>query len=203
MSMLLPKPPNPDDKPKSDDVPKSTGIFFPNADLDEIAKHFIGNNTRFRENIIIPKMYGAVQIKTNEEKLVEAAFESCAFKSLMSCVLGYGLGAAIGLFSSSVNPNIADPMAGEKQQTAREIFRDMRQATHSYGKNFAVIGAVFAAVECVIESKRGVSDWKNGTYAGAVTGGLIGLRAGVKAGIVGAAGFAAFSTVIDYYMRHR
>lgn len=86
--------------------------------------------------------------------MVEAAFESCAFKSVMSCVLGYGLGAAIGLFSSSVNPNISDPLAAEKQQTAREIFREMRQATHSYGKNFAVIGGVFAAVECVIESVR-------------------------------------------------
>uniref|UniRef100_U5EJS0 Mitochondrial import inner membrane translocase subunit TIM22 n=1 Tax=Corethrella appendiculata TaxID=1370023 RepID=U5EJS0_9DIPT len=177
-------------------------IFHDNPDLDSVAKHFIGNNYRFRENIIIPRTYGPVQIKTNEEKMMEAAFDSCAFKSLMSCVLGYGLGAAIGLFSSSVNPSIAAPGV-EKTQSAKEIFLEMRAATHSYGKNFAVIGAVFAAVECVIESKRGKSDWKNGTYAGAVTGGLIGLRAGIKAGIIGAAGFAAFSTVIDYYMRHR
>ena len=84
--------------------------------------------------------------------MVEAAFDSCAFKSTMACVLGYGLGAMIGLFTSSVNPSISDPMHPEKTQTAREIFREMRQATHSYGKNFAVIGAVFSAVECVIES---------------------------------------------------
>lgn len=137
--------------------------------------------------------------------------------------LGYGLGAAIGLFSSSVNPNISTGI--EKQQTTREVFREMRSTTHSYAKNFALIGMVFSAVECTIESvrsnwliylslkftlidriiiqSRGKTDWKNGTYAGAVTGGIIGLRAGIKAGIVGAAGFAAFSTVIDYYMRHR
>lgn len=69
----------------------------------------------------------------------------------MACVLGYGLGAAIGLFSSSVNPNVAAPGV-EKQQTAREVFREMRTATHSYGKNFALIGMVFSAVECTIES---------------------------------------------------
>lgn len=44
---MLPKPPNPDEKPKTD-ASKATGVFFPIADLDEIAKHFIGNNTRYR-----------------------------------------------------------------------------------------------------------------------------------------------------------
>uniref|UniRef100_A0A336LYR2 Mitochondrial import inner membrane translocase subunit TIM22 n=1 Tax=Culicoides sonorensis TaxID=179676 RepID=A0A336LYR2_CULSO len=184
---------------------KKDFIFFEKKEMDDLAKHFIGNNLRYRENIILPQTLIQYKIKTNEEKIVDAAFESCTFKSFMSCVIGYGLGAAIGLFSSSVAPNMTDPHALEKQaqQSAREIIREMRGSMHSYGKNFAAIGLVFSAVECVIESKRGTSDWKNGTYAGAVTGGLIGLRAGVKAGLFGAAGFAAFSTVIDYYMRHR
>lgn len=161
---------------------------------------------RARENIIIPRTVGPVQIKTDEEKTMDSVMESCVFKSVMSCVIGYGLGGAIGLFSASVNPAIqSEPGTHhiERTQTAKEIFHDMRKTTHSYGKNFATIGLVFAGIECMIESQRGVSDWKNGTYAGGVTGGLIGLRAGVKAGIIGAAGFAAFSTVIDYYMRHR
>ncbi|XP_035738725.1 mitochondrial import inner membrane translocase subunit Tim22-like [Vespa mandarinia] len=193
-SMDQSKPPN--NLPIQEDNKR---VFINDPDWDTIAVYLIGNQQRFRENIIIPRMIGPVQIKTNEEKMVERAMESCAFKSIMSCVLGYGLGAAIGLFSSSVNPNITSV---EKQQTAREIFREMKVTTLSYAKNFAAVGCVFSAVECTIESYRGKTDWKNGTYAGGVTGGLIGLRAGIKAGLIGAAGFAAFSTAIDYYM-HR
>uniref|UniRef100_A0A1A9W9I2 Mitochondrial import inner membrane translocase subunit TIM22 n=1 Tax=Glossina brevipalpis TaxID=37001 RepID=A0A1A9W9I2_9MUSC len=192
---LLPPPPNEDGKTKTK--------FFEDPELDGIAKYFIGNLFRYRENIIIPRGNGPVQIKTKEEKMIEGAMESCTFKSLTACVMGYGLGAAIGLFTSSVSPNMANPMGNEKQQTAREVFREMRSTTHSYAKNFALIGCVFSAVECIVESQRGVSDWRNGTYSGAVTGGLIGLRAGVKAAIAGALGFAAFSTVIDYYMHSR
>lgn len=54
----------------------------------DLMKYFVGNNYRYRENIIIPKTLGPVQIKTEEEKMVEAMFESCPFKSLMSCVIG-------------------------------------------------------------------------------------------------------------------
>ncbi len=115
--------------------------------------------------------------------MVESFFESCFFKSFMACVMGknslktlfsiqfwtlsvicsliigYGLGAAIGLFSSSVNPNIAVPGVPEKEQTAREIFREMRKTTHGYAKNFSVIGLMFAGVECTIESVRNLFSW--------------------------------------------
>lgn len=53
-----------------------------------LTNYFVGNNYRYRENIIIPKSLGPVKIKTDEEKMVEAIFESCPFKSLMSCVIG-------------------------------------------------------------------------------------------------------------------
>ncbi|KAH7957234.1 hypothetical protein HPB52_016453 [Rhipicephalus sanguineus] len=85
--------------------------------------------------------------------------------------------------------------------TVRQVFSDMKAKSVSYAKNFAIVGAMFAAIECTIESHRAKTDWKNGTMAGALTGGLIGFRAGLKPGLLGAAGFAAFSTIIDYYLR--
>lgn len=63
---------------------------------------------------------------------------------------GYGLGAAIGLFSASVNPTV--PIGDAKQPSAREVLREMKGSMISYAKNFAMIGAVFSAVECSIES---------------------------------------------------
>ncbi|XP_022127869.2 mitochondrial import inner membrane translocase subunit Tim22 [Pieris rapae] len=176
--------------------------FSQKNDYDSLAKYLIGNIYRYRENIIIPRVLGPVIIKTNEEKMIESTIESCPFKSLTSCIIGYGLGLAVGLFTSSLMPNMTDPMA-QQNQTAREILREMKTSMLSYAKNFAILGAVFSGVECSIESARGKSDWKNGTYAGGVTGGLIGLRGGLRAGVFGAAGFAAFSTVIDYYMHQR
>lgn len=63
-------------------------VFLTDSELDEIALFLVGNHQRFREHIIIPRMIGPVQIKTNEEKKIENMMESCAFKSIMSCILG-------------------------------------------------------------------------------------------------------------------
>jgi hypothetical protein len=47
---------------------------------------------------------------------------------------------------------------------------------------------------------RAKTDVWNHVYGGGVTGGLLGLRAGVKAAGFGAAGFAAFSAAIEHFM---
>uniref|UniRef100_T1JAJ0 Phosphatidylserine decarboxylase n=1 Tax=Strigamia maritima TaxID=126957 RepID=T1JAJ0_STRMM len=184
----------------SDDVKKIQQQQPIDIDFNELSNLIIGEKKARLGKLIIPATMIPTQIKTREEVMVERGFESCTFKTVVSC---YALGAAIGLFSASVDPQITGVTA--EQQTARGVLKDMKIKTLGYAKNFAVLGAMFAATECTIESvrllHRGKSDWKNGTLAGAVTGGLIGARAGLKPGLVGAAGFAAFSTLIDYYLR--
>jgi len=137
--------------------------------------------------------------QTPEERLVAKTLESCVFKSVLACVLGFGLGSLFGMFTASVDPayTLGDPA----KLTVRQVFREMGQRSLSYGKNFAVIGMLFAGTECALETYRAQSDWRNGTISGGIVGGVIGLRAGVKPAIFGAAGFAAFSTAIDYFMR--
>ena len=60
----------------------------------------------------------------------------------------------------------------------------------------------FASTECIIESYRGKSDYKNAVYSGFVTGGLLGYRAGPMGAVYGGCGFAAFSLAIDYFMHN-
>lgn len=131
------------------------------------------------------------------ELRVSRVMESCSFKSALSCVLGFGLGGAFGLFMSGLD----SPVTTEKM-TARETLRDMGTKSKSYAKNFALVGLMFAGSECMLESYKGKSGLGTSTMAGCATGGVIGLRAGVKAAAFGCAGFAAFSAAIDYFLRH-
>lgn len=68
------------------DVKKENIVFSP-EEFEKVARSLMFQN-KYRENIIIPKILGPVKIKTTAETRMEAAFESCAFKSLMSCVIG-------------------------------------------------------------------------------------------------------------------
>ncbi|XP_019366507.1 PREDICTED: mitochondrial import inner membrane translocase subunit Tim22, partial [Gavialis gangeticus] len=115
---------------------------------------------------------------------------------------GLVLGGAFGVFTAGIDTNVGfDPKDPLRTPTAREVLRDMGQRGVSYAKNFAIVGAMFSCTECLVESYRGKSDWKNSVASGCITGGAIGFRAGLKAGALGCGGFAAFSAVIDYYLR--
>ena len=63
-------------------------VKFTPQEIDSLAKYFVGNTYRYRENVVIPRTVGPIQIKSDQEKQVEAIFESCAFKSVLATVAG-------------------------------------------------------------------------------------------------------------------
>uniref|UniRef100_A0A0N4ZMR2 Mitochondrial import inner membrane translocase subunit TIM22 n=1 Tax=Parastrongyloides trichosuri TaxID=131310 RepID=A0A0N4ZMR2_PARTI len=139
---------------------------------------------------------------SKEELLIQKGMENCLFKATISGIMGIGIGFAFGLFTASVDPQLTlqnnDPT---KALTVRQTLKEMGTRMGQYGRNFGSLGFMFSGTECILETCRGKSDWKNGTYSGGIVGAMIGLRAGVKPAIWGAAGFAAFSTAIEYFMR--
>ncbi|XP_025018418.1 mitochondrial import inner membrane translocase subunit Tim22-like [Tetranychus urticae] len=105
-------------------------------------------------------------VMSREEVLVEKAMESCAFRTVMSGVAGYGFAATSSIMMDSDNRLLKE--------------------------------------QCLPVQYRDKSHWTNGTLAGGIVGGVIELRAGPWAGLWGATGFAAFSTLhllLDYYFR--
>ncbi|XP_056267404.1 mitochondrial import inner membrane translocase subunit Tim22 [Pseudoliparis swirei] len=184
--------------------PASTGssVEPPPIQYSMILEHLIGDKRPVKD--LSPGVMGGLPVpaKTDEQKMIERGMESCAFKAVLACVGGLVLGGAFGIFTAGIDTNVGfDPKDPLRTPTAREVLKDMGQRGMSYAKNFAIVGAMFSCSECIIESHRGKSDWKNAVYSGCVTGGAIGFRAGLKAGLLGCGGFAAFSTAIEYYLR--
>ncbi|KAJ3408944.1 Mitochondrial import inner membrane translocase subunit tim22 [Chytriomyces hyalinus] len=132
--------------------------------------------------------------------------EACPTKSVLALTAGFALGGVFGMFMSSMD--MSSQMEFEKYQNMstreqiRHTLRDMGSRSYATAKNFAIVGAVFAGSECVIESYRAKNDIYNGVTAGCFTGAALAARGGPKAMATGCVGFAAFSAAIDYYMRH-
>ncbi|GFY67295.1 mitochondrial import inner membrane translocase subunit Tim22 [Trichonephila inaurata madagascariensis] len=180
------------DEGKNSELDKSKDLNF-----DELAKIMLDPSKRISNRIILPISLAGHQM--NSDMFSTLSFnESCVVKTAFSIVGGFGMGVFMGLISASMDPNAG--IAPEKQ-TVRLILNDFKTRTMSYGKNFAVIGAMFAIAECNIEGYRGKSDWKNSVMAGGVTGGLLGARAGVKSCLFASLGFATFSALVDLYLR--
>ncbi|MEE6468522.1 hypothetical protein FKM82_008305 [Ascaphus truei] len=170
-----------------------------------ILEHLVGERRRPRD--VIPGGLGGMPtpLKTEEHKMMERVMESCGFKAVLACVGGFVLGGAFGVFTAGIDTNVGfDPKDPNRTPTAKEVLKDMGQRGMSYAKNFAIVGAMFSCTECLVESlrRKKKSDWKNSCDPGLYNrGSHWAFRAGVKAGAIGCGGFAAFSAVIDYYLR--
>jgi mitochondrial import inner membrane translocase subunit TIM22 len=73
----------------------------------------------------------------------------------------------------------------------------MKARSISSGRNFAMVGGLFALFECGLEHVRGTKDMKNAIVAGFSTGAVISARAGPTAMFLSGIGFAGFSIAIE------
>lgn len=140
-------------------------------------------------------------------RAMQGAMESCLGKSVMSGVMGFALGGAFGLFMSSMSYDSSLTPASQAisnlplREQLKHGLKDMGSRSYSSAKNFGKIGALFSATECGVEALRAKNDIKNGTIAGCITGGILAAPGGPQAAAIGCAGFAAFSTAIEIYLR--
>ncbi|KAF8622777.1 hypothetical protein AX15_006859 [Amanita polypyramis BW_CC] len=86
-----------------------------------------------------------------------SAMESCPVKTVMAGAAGLGIGAFFSLMSASFA--YEDPLLRQQTQAgkntaqkARDVFKDMGKGMWTSGKGFGKVGALYAGIECVVES---------------------------------------------------
>lgn len=145
------------------------------------------------------------QTKRWEQNMV-SVMESCPAKTVMAGAAGLGIGAFFSLMSASFA--YEDPVLRQQTQAgkntvqkARDVFKEMGRGMWTTGKGFGKVGALFAGIECVIESYRAKNDIYNSVAAGFLAGGILARNSGPKAAFGGGLAFAAFSAAIDTFLR--
>ncbi|KAF8608122.1 Tim17-domain-containing protein [Ceratobasidium sp. AG-I] len=140
------------------------------------------------------------------ENWMRMASESCAFKTVLSGGVGFGLGAVFSLMSTSfayedpMNKLTNDPHMTNTQKTS-EFFKSTGRSMWRSGSGFAKVGALYSGVECCIEGFRAKNDITNAVAAGFVSGAVLARQSGPRAAAGGGLAFAAFSAAIDLFMR--
>uniref|UniRef100_A0A3P8WE29 Mitochondrial import inner membrane translocase subunit TIM22 n=1 Tax=Cynoglossus semilaevis TaxID=244447 RepID=A0A3P8WE29_CYNSE len=171
--------------PSNPTTPVTVGTSPDNPTLhySMILEHLIGDKRPVKE--LNPAVMGALPVPANGTPSLLPPFESVVF--------WFVLGGAFGIFTAGIDSNAGiDPKDPLRTPTAREVLKDMGQRGMSYAKNFAIVGAMFSCTECIIESVS--TRWFSLCLS-------LCSAAGLKAGVLGCGGFAAFSAAIEYYLR--
>ncbi|VAI06638.1 mitochondrial import inner membrane translocase subunit TIM22-4-like isoform X2 [Triticum dicoccoides] len=140
-----------------------------------------------------------LRLPTPEEIKGQEMMNNCAVRSVLSGVMGGGLGVLMGLFFGALeNPIMAEEMTARQQIVYQA--KQMGRKSMSHAKTFAVMGLIFSAAECVVEKARAKHDITNSAVAGCVTGGALAAKGGPQATCIGCVGFGAFSVAIEKFM---
>ncbi|KAE8776258.1 Mitochondrial import inner membrane translocase subunit Tim17 family protein [Hordeum vulgare] len=140
-----------------------------------------------------------LQLPTPEEIKGQEMMNNCAVRSVLSGVMGGGLGVLMGLFFGALeNPIMQEEMTARQQIVYQA--KQMGRKSMSHAKTFAVMGLIFSAAECVVEKARAKHDITNSAVAGCVTGGALAAKGGPQASCIGCVGFGAFSVAIEKFM---
>ena len=63
------------------------------------------------------------------------------------------MGVGLGVFTASIDPmSTIQTSKPDATPTFKDVWREMRARSANYAKNFAMVGLIFSAVECRIES---------------------------------------------------
>ncbi|KZT21066.1 Tim17-domain-containing protein [Neolentinus lepideus HHB14362 ss-1] len=140
------------------------------------------------------------------QNMMTSGMESCAAKTVIAGAGGFAIGGFFSLMQASFA--YEDPLLRQQaqagwnnKQKAAEVFKEMGRNMWKSGKGFGKVGALFAGIECVIESYRARNDMVNPVAAGFVAGGILARNAGPTAVVGGGVAFAAFSAAIDMFLR--
>ncbi len=145
------------------------------------------------------------------QRLMMAPLDNCAIKAAVSGILGGGMGLMFGTLFSSTPGDLShipvpDPVTGKYPPTPKfqwgKHFREVGKSSLWYGKSFMIVGFLFAGSECLLEKSRGKTDIWNNVGGGCMAGAIMANKGGPSAMLIGCAGFAAFSLVIDSVLGH-
>ena len=144
----------------------------------------------------------AARLPASAASAASAAFASSAASAAPAPAVALSTAPAAAAAASASSTLGALPFPTEAPKvTLRVAFvsglREMRSKGWSSAKSFGVVGGVFSVIECALEKLRGVKDMKNAVASGFATGAILAAPAGPAAMVMGGAGFAAFSAVIE------
>ncbi|TMW68500.1 hypothetical protein Poli38472_005968 [Pythium oligandrum] len=147
-------------------------------------------------------------------KFLDESREECWKKSVVATVVGAGMGVGLGTFLGTFEGAHGELVGNTMREQLYNGFKKSFVAGYHrsvyFSKDFAIVGCIFAGLECLIERERATHDIFNPVIAGGIAGGSLsawgarnfGREVLLKQTAKGAAGFAVMAVVFEKAFEH-